>query len=477
MLKIEEFADKYSIKYKLLEKRAKLLIYALALMIAVVLVARSGKLLTLTFPVFCTVVGYLLYKKVPPLYIEYTFWLWFLAPAIRRIIDYQSGYFTPGPWNLVSLLVTSISLIKFFQNLPKLSRKEIAIFALPILGVFYSFLIGLVNGLPVGKVLMELLSMVGSISFGFYIYSHWQDYPNIRASLEKTLLWGLICISGYGIFQFLAPPEWEAFLLNSEFGNLTFGRPVPYEIRVFSTMSSPQACACALSTALLVLIASKPSPIKLPALVFGSLTLLLTLARTFWIGFLVGLIALIPFLKMRSQLRLLAILVSVGFLVVLVATDESFSDVISKRLASLSDTSDDVSLTVRREAFFKFLGYALTRVIGSGLAGADVLNDDSFVVGDSGFLYILVSLGLIGSIPYFIGLSSGIVATYKIRNYNNDDLISSVKAVVASSFFFFFFIAINEFFGVAVWSFIGIGLAASKYYSNRLKFYDWWKRK
>jgi hypothetical protein len=466
MLKIEKIADKYSIKYKFLEKRAKLLICALALIIAIVLAARSGKLLILTFPVFCTVVGYLLCKKLPPLYIEYTFWLWFLVPAIRRIIDYQSGYFTPGPWNLVSLLVTSISLIKFLQCLPKLSRKEIVIFALPISGIFYSFLIGLVNGLPIGKVLIELLNMVGSISFGFYIYSHWQDYPDIRASLEKTFLWGIICISGYGIFQFLAPPEWDAFLLNSEFGNSTFGRPVPYELRVFSTMNSPQVCACALSTALLVLIASKPSPIKLPALVFGALTLLLTLARTFWLGFLVGLLALIPFLKMRSQLRLLAILVTVGFFVVLVATDESFSDVISKRLDSLSDTSDDVSLTARREAFFKFLGFALTRIIGSGLSGADVLTVDGFSVGDNGLLYILVSLGLVGSIPYFIGLSSGIVATYKIRNYKNDDLISSAKAIITSFFFFFLFITINEFFGVAVWSSIGISLAASRYYTQ-----------
>ena len=472
MFSIEKIADRDSTQSKLIEKIAKISIYTLALIIVVVLAARSGKLLIFPFPVVCTVLGCLLAQQLPSLYIEYTFWLWFLAPVIRRIIDYQSGYFTPGPWNLVPLLVTSISLVTFFQHLPKLKHKEIVVFALPISGIFYSFLIGLVNGLPIGKVLIELLSMVGSISFGFYIYSHWQDYPRIRASLEKTLLWGLICISSYGIFQFLAPPEWEAFLLNSEFSNPTFGRPIPYEIRVFSTMNSPQTCACALSTALLVLIASKPSLIKLPALVFGSLTLLLTLARTFWLGFLVGLLALIPFLKMRSQLRLLAILVSVGFFVVLVATDESFSDVISKRLNSLSDTSDDVSLTVRREAFFKFLGFALTRVIGSGLAGADVLNVDTFAAGDSGFLYILVSLGLLGSIPYLIGLSSGIVAIYKIRNYKNDDLISSTKAIAASSSFFFFFIAINEFFGVAVWSFIGIGLSASKYYIHQLKVYD-----
>jgi hypothetical protein len=464
MFSIETIADKDSTQYQLLEKRTKLSICALVLIIAVVLAAHLGKLLILPFPVFCTALGYFLSKKLPPFYIGYTLWLWFLAPAIRRIIDYQSGYFTPGPWHLVPLLVTSISLVTFLQCLPKLNHKELVVFALPISGIFYSFLIGLVNGLPIGKVLMELLSVVGSISFGFYIYSHWQDYPDIRVSLDKTLLWGLICISGYGIFQFLAPPEWESFLLHSEFGNPTFGKPFPYEIRVFSTMNSPQACACVLSTALLVLIASKPSPIKLPALVFGSLTLLLTQARTFWLGFLVGLLALIPFLKMRAQLRLLTISVSVGFFVVLVATDESFYDVISKRLESLSNTSDDVSLGDRKSAFFKFLGFALTRVIGYGLAGADVLSVDNFSAGDSGLLYLLVSLGLLGSIPYFIGLSSGIVTTYQLRIHKNDDFISSTKAIITSFFFFFFFIAINEFFGVAVWGFVGVGLAASRYY-------------
>jgi hypothetical protein len=466
MLSIEEIVDKDSNRYKFLEKKAKLSIYALASIIVVFLAARLGKLLILPFPILCTGAGYLLSTKLPQLYICYTLWLWFLSPLIRRIIDYQSGYFTPGPWHLVPLLVTSISLVTFFQCLPKLSHKELVVFALPILGVFYGFLIGLVNGLPIGKVTMELFSTIGAIGFGFYIYRYWQNYPSIRASLEKTFLWSLICISGYGIFQFLAPPEWEAFLLNSEFGNPTFGKPFPYEIRVFSTMNSPQACACALSTALLVLIASKPSPIKLPALVFGALTLLLTQARTFWLGFLVGLLALIPFLKMRAQLRLLAIVSLVGFSVFLLATDESFSDVISKRLDSLSNTSDDVSLGDRRSAFFKFLGFALTRVIGLGLAGTDVLNVDNFSAGDNGLLYILVSLGLIGSFPYFIGLSSGIVSIYKVRSYKNDDLIGSAKAIITSFFFFFFFITINEFFGVSVWSFIGIGLAASKYYDR-----------
>jgi hypothetical protein len=466
MLITEKITDRGSTKDRLIEKKFKLLIYAIALTLAVMFVARLGKLLILPFPIFSIAIGYLLSNKFPPLYIGYTFWLWFLAPAIRRIIDYQSGYFTPGPWHLVPLLVTSISLLTFFQYLPKLSHKEIVGFALPISGVFYGFLIGLVNGLPIGKVVMELFSMVGSISFGFYIYRHWQEYPSIWASLEKTFLWGTICISGYGIFQFLAPPEWEAFLLNSEFGNLTFGRPVPYEIRVFSTMNSPQACACGLSTALLVLIASRPSPIKLPAIVFGALTLLLTLARTFWLGFLVGLLALIPFLKMRSQLRLLAIVAIAGFFVVLLATDESFFDVISKRLDSLSNTSDDASLGDRRSAFFKFLGFALTRVIGFGLAGTDVLSVDNFAAGDSGILYILISLGLFGSIPYFIGLSSGIIVTYQLHSRKNDDFISSTKAIVTSFFFFFFFIAINEFFGLAVWSFIGIGLAASRYYTQ-----------
>jgi hypothetical protein len=466
MLIVKGITGQDSIQHDLLEKRAKLLIYSLAFMIAVLFAARLGKLLILPFPLCCVAVGYFLSKKLPALYIGYTFWLWFLAPVIRRIIDYQSGYFTPGPWHLVPLIVTSISLVTLSQRLSRLSRKEIVIFALPISGIFYSFFIGLVNGLPVGKVLMELLSMVGSIGFGFYIYNHWQDYPDIRASLEKTFVWGLLCISGYGILQFLATPEWEAFLLNSEFGNPTFGRPIPYEIRVFSTMNSPQACACALSTSLLVILASRPNSIKLPALIFGSLTLLLTLARTFWLGFLIGILALIPFLKMRAQLRLLAIIATVGFSVILLATDESFSDVIFTRLESLSNTSDDVSLEDRRLAFFKFFGFAITRFIGFGLSGADVITVDGFVAGDSGLLHILVTLGIVGCIPYFIGLSSGIVSIYKIRNHENDDLISSAKAIITSFFFFFFFIAINEFFGVAVWSFIGVGLAASRYYDQ-----------
>ena len=39
-------------------------------------------------------VGALLYWRRPGLYIGFTWWLWFLTPEVRRLVDYQQGWTT-----------------------------------------------------------------------------------------------------------------------------------------------------------------------------------------------------------------------------------------------------------------------------------------------------------------------------------------------------------------------------------------------
>ena len=55
---------------------------------------QHADLLNFLFPFLGIVVGGLLYATRPAVYIGFTFWIWFLTPFIRRVVDYQVGEFT-----------------------------------------------------------------------------------------------------------------------------------------------------------------------------------------------------------------------------------------------------------------------------------------------------------------------------------------------------------------------------------------------
>ena len=58
--------------------------------------AGAGGILRLLFPLGATAVGVLLYMRYPLLYVGFTWWIWFLTPLVRRLIDQRSGWQDPS---------------------------------------------------------------------------------------------------------------------------------------------------------------------------------------------------------------------------------------------------------------------------------------------------------------------------------------------------------------------------------------------
>ncbi|MCG8363360.1 MAG: O-antigen ligase domain-containing protein, partial [Pseudanabaenales cyanobacterium] len=69
----------------------------LVLFLALGFLIGAGRFLVLLFPLGSIVVGVFLYRRYPIFYVGFTWWLWFLGPLVRRLIDYQSGHLTYGP--------------------------------------------------------------------------------------------------------------------------------------------------------------------------------------------------------------------------------------------------------------------------------------------------------------------------------------------------------------------------------------------
>ena len=439
-------------------------ILGLVLFIALCFLVGAGRILILAFPVGSLAVGVFLYQRYPILYVGFTWWMWFVGPFIRRLIDYQSGYITPGPWTLTPLLVTSISFATLVRYLPRYYNQDCLPFILSLGGVFYGFLIGLINNQITDATIIPLLSWATPILFGFHLFVHWRDYPSYSQNVQRVFLWGILVMGVYGIWQYLVAPEWDRFWLKSV-DNPTYGHPEPLGIRVWSTMMVPQKFAAITMAGLLLLFVVQGNLRFLSAGV-GYLAFLLTRARTAWLTWFMGVLIFLPSLKARLQMRIIASIMVAAIVVIPLTSIEPFSTVISSRFESISEVEGDDSYQTRLQGFNELIGPALSEFVGKGL-GSKLKSSTSNLAGyDNGFLVLLFSLGWIGTLPYLGGIFLLFFKLLQSFETRFDTFASAARAIAISSFFgqIGFNPLMTGEFALVLWGFLGFGMAAHRYY-------------
>jgi hypothetical protein len=90
---------------------------------ALCILAGAVRILRLAFPVGFFAVGMFLYQRYPILYIGFTWWIWFLTPWLRRLIDYRSGWDEQPIVLLSPFLVTFVTFTTVLQHLPRAYRQ------------------------------------------------------------------------------------------------------------------------------------------------------------------------------------------------------------------------------------------------------------------------------------------------------------------------------------------------------------------
>lgn len=443
-------------------------ILGLVLFSAACIIAGAGSIMRIAFPAGSFAVGVFLYWRYPILYIGFTWWMWFLTPLVRRLVDYQSGWVEPSPILLAPFLVTLVTLATFLQHLPKSYSQGGLPFVLACTGVFYGFLVGLIKTSPVTAT-RSLLDWLTPILFGFHLFMNWRDYPYYRQNIQRTFLWGVLVTGVYGVVQYLVAPEWDRFwLIKTEI--TTFGTPQPFGMRVWSTMHSSGPFAATMMAGLLLLFSSK-EPLRIPAAAAGYLAFLLTLIRTMWGAWLLGVITLLTSLKLRLQIRLIITILVMAVCVFPLTTIEPFSKIINARLQTFSNLEDDTSLNERSNIYDRNLNLALSTNLGEGIGNTYKINEQGVlqeVVVDSGILDILFTLGWFGAIPYLYGILQLMFTLFKYPEARFDPFMSAARAI-SFSIFVTLIIAnvIIGVTGVLFWGFLGIGMAANKYYQHQ----------
>jgi len=423
------------------------------------MVAGLGKILTFAYPAGAFTVGILLYFRNPVLYVGFCWWICLLSPFVRRVADYRSGYTENSPILLSPFLVAFVSLIGLYQCIPKCHRQGSLPFVLAAIAVIYASLIGLVNQSPIG-VVKGICGWLAPIVFGHHLFVNWRQYPAYRKMLQQTFVWGVLVVGSYGIYQYLHLPEWDSFWLNSSgFNSLALGAtdPEAESVRVFSTLNSPEPFAAIMSSGLLLLFSSG-SVMQFPAFTAGGLALLLSSVRSGWLALAVGFFALIASAKLKFQVRLVIIGIVLGVCLIPLATMEPFSNIIQGRLESLNNVEDDGSANIRKATYAELIGRALVSVVGDGIAGSTY---------DSTVLAMLLNLGWLGTVFYAGGLLMLLWIIFRDIGFNADPFLSAVRAILVGILIRFPVNSpMSEESGIAMWTFLGIGAAALKYYKR-----------
>jgi hypothetical protein len=442
-----------------------LAISGLVLFSAACIAVGAGSIFRPGYVAVSFLVGVFLYWRYPPLYMGFLWWMWFLTPLVSRLIDYRSGFDSSRFLLISQYLVTLITMHAAIKELPRAHRQGGLPFILAFLGVFYGYLIGLVKTSPFTAA-RGLLDWLTPISFAFYVFINWRNYPQYRQGLTRIFLWGVLVTGVYGIVQFLIAPEWDRFWLVST-KLKSFGDPVPLGMRVWSTMASPGPFAATMMAGLLLLFNSKEL-LRIPAAAAGYLTFLLTMVRTLWGAWVVGVLSLISSLKPRIQMRLFVTILIMAICVVPLTTMEPFSDVISKRLQTFSNLDRDNSAQIRQEIYKNGLSKALTNGLGNGIGNTFIVNEKGVlvpVVIDSGILDMFFTLGWFGAIFYLGGLILVLFQVFQYAEPRIDQFLAAARAIGLACFATL--PGGSGMLGVAgmiLWGFLAISVAGHNYY-------------
>jgi hypothetical protein len=449
-------------------------ILGFVMLVAGCILAGKGGLLNLLYPLGALLVGVLLYLRHPALYVGFVWWLWFLTPEVRRFVDWQSGWHPQSTVMLAPHLVAGLTLFTLLRHSPKLELKHLFPFVLVFVGLLYGFAVGFfMVGLPGAT--YDLLVWTVPVLTAFYLVVHWRNYPDYRHVTQRTFSWGLLVIGLYGLLQFFDPPAWDQFWMNHvEMDSI--GEPEPFKVRVFSTLNSPGPLSTVIMAGLLVLL-SGGGLLRWPALVAGGVGFALSLVRSYWGAFVVGLCVLAAQYRGRFRLQLLATLIVVGLIVYPLLSFGPLAEVVSERLRTFGDVQADSSWGDRLSLYLEYTPQALGDPVGKGLGSVGEvtkLSTEGGALGqfgkfDSGLLQIPLVLGWPGTLLYVGGLIW--LLYYALLRTEQADLFAVasrgiVAAMLAASLSG---PVVSGVVGMVLWYFLGLAVAARVFYAQNAK--------
>ncbi|MGR6431959.1 O-antigen ligase family protein [Rhizobium sp. PAMB 3174] len=348
---------------------------AVALLIMVLAMAPvAGSLARPLFLVGCVGVGWYAWRQSPEAHLQAIVMLFCFAPFARRVVDYYVGYdgkgiMLIGP--LAAMLVPIPRLFPFLDGRSSPLEKGHGPIAVVLICVAYACFMTLFKGAYFDaasgavKWLAPLFYAMVLIETG--------DRERLLEAAASMFAIAIPVMGLYGMVQYFLVPGWDGYWMN--FSQITsVGLPVPYEVRVFSTMNGPASFATFTAVGILLVSFLRPPLFAIISVAPASVGLMLSQYRTAWLSLAIGVLFCMLFSTTRFRSGfIIAMLFLAGFSATLVP---EFNDAISKRLETFSQGTQDGSFQERLHEFV-----TLWETPNSSLAGIGFSNDDPGVAG------------------------------------------------------------------------------------------------
>lgn len=419
--------------------------------------AAAGKAgaLRAAIPALSALVAIALCLRRPTAYIRFSLWVWFLAPLVRRLVDFRFGFAEPNYVLLAPLFVAGVGGLSLFR-----SRVRVPIaFVFCGSAILYGFLAGILQNPNKKEAMFGLVNWLCPLLFGLYLYLKTEHYEEFRDAITRTMLWGVLLLGVYGVCQFFAPPAWDVYWLESvivDGSGASFGQPAPMQVRVWSTLNAPGPFANVMLTGLLLLFSARWK-LKLPAAIAGYAAFLLSIVRTAWLSWIIGLVFILKGAKPKTIVKMILSMLVLIVLLLPFARDARTSPIITDRFKSFQDLQKDNSYRVRAEMYRHVFDAVTSNPFGEGLKNE--LNVQGYAV-DSGILAALLSLGWLGTLLFALGIGSLAlsrpVIPHEIREYiqtTHAIMIAILAQLVGSNVF-------TGVTGAIFWIFAAMSLSA-----------------
>jgi O-antigen ligase len=380
-------------------------------------------------------IAFYLHRRHPEAYLGLLCWLFFLVPMLRRIIEMRSSSSVVSFVMIAPFFACWAGLAIYRHDWSGLFSARLSPWLAVAAAVAYGFLVGGLSN-PKVAVIQDAFGWTSPMCVAFYLYAQREHASTLLDSFRSNMMYGLLVMSLYGLYQFFFLAPWDAAWMISS-GLNSIGTPEPLSVRVFSTMNTPQPFADYLIAGLMLLAVSTRK-LRIVTMPLAVIVLALTMSRSSWMAGAVGLAVLSIALTMRQRIQMVLLMIACVGAFALALQVPSINEIVVKRADSFKNLKEDGSLQDRiaaqQQAVVAFQDSPFG--LGLGADGSHARTGPSYGVpqpifntGDNGWEQIFLSFGWFGSLVYILGLSASVIAALRIRSIPE---ITPLKAILVS---------------------------------------------
>lgn len=399
-------------------RNARLGLWALGLVALAGVLLPGTKALIGLVPLMSFVLALYLSKTFCKYYTALVCWLFFLSPLLRRLIEFRTGSPTASFVMISPYLACFAGLSVLHHRWNDVLTVRLRSWHYLIGVICYGFIVG-VFAKPSLGLIQDTFGWVSPIIFALYVYAQREQVRKILDALETSFVYGIAFLSLYAMYQFFFLPPWDALWMENS--TLTsIGLPEPMQVRLFSTMNTPQPFANYLVAGILFSISSKLR-IRFVTISLGTVALGLTLSRSGWVGALIGIFYLGRSTSTRKRLQMIIGLCVCVLLFGAMTRVPEVNQLLTQRLESFSDLKGDGSANDRLISQTEAISLLKSSPFGMGL-GADALDNKGpsygvarptgITIADNGIEEIMLPFGWAGSLIFIIGFSGTVLSCF-----------------------------------------------------------------